>query len=174
MADTLGDDDPEKNPIGPAVREILLRKARRLVGRAGLRRQDEEDVTQELTLRLLERLDRYDPARGTWPAFARCVIERLGNNLTRDRRAAKRDGGQHAPLPGEVPAPAGGDAGDLARDVAGVLAGLPDDLRRAAELVMIGTVAEAARALGVSTSTVYARLRELRARTEFAALADYL
>jgi DNA-directed RNA polymerase specialized sigma24 family protein len=162
------------NPIDPAVAAIIRNKAFRMIGLAGLRPQDRADVEQELTFELLTRRDRFDPARGTWPAFARRLVERFGDNLVRFRRAAKRDGGPHAPLPDEVPAPGGGGADGRTLDVAAALAMLPPGLRAVAELVMGGSVTDAAEALGVSRSTVYARLRELRGRTEFAVLEDYL
>jgi DNA-directed RNA polymerase specialized sigma24 family protein len=171
--------DPQTRPVGddpidPTVAAIIPNKAYRMIGLAGLRPQDRADIEQELAFEVLAHRDRFDPARGTWPAFARRLVERFGNNLVRFRRAAKRDGGPHAPLPDEVLSPGGGDTGGRALDVAEALAALPPRLRAVAELLMTQNVTDAAEALGVSRSTVYARLRELRGRTEFAVLEEYL
>ncbi|WP_439630594.1 sigma-70 family RNA polymerase sigma factor [Gemmata sp.] len=166
-------DEGADDRMCPRVAAIIKAKAARLAARAGLRPQDREDLEQELALHVLERRDRFDPARGTWPAFAHRLAERFASNFLRARRAAKRDGGPLAPLTADVPGPEPGDP-ELPAEVARALAGLPDDLRAAAELVMAATVAEAARKLGVARSTVYARLAELTGRAEVAALADFL
>lgn len=167
MSDAPRGLDPA-NPIDPAVAAVIRRKASRLVGRAGLRVQDREDVEQQLTLRVLEREGAFDPRRGTWRAFVRRVVDRHGENLVRARRAAKRYAGPLEPLTEEAAAGDGGvDARVLAGDVAVAIAALPDGLRRVAELVRAGTVADAARALGIARATVYARLREIGSRPRF-------
>src|SRR5262249_1034887 len=71
--------------------ELIRRKARELVGRAGLTSQDREDLEQELLLRLLERLPAFDAERSAWTTFAALVIRRCAANLLRYRQAEKRD-----------------------------------------------------------------------------------
>ena len=149
--------------IDPTVAAIVRRKACRLVGRAGLRPQDREDIEQQLVLHILEQLEQFDPARGTWPAFVQRLVERFGKNLIRSLRAQKRTSGLLAPLPEAGPADAPVPEG---LDLTEALARLPEDLRAVAELLVTRTVAGAARALGVSRSTVHARVRELRSRRE--------
>jgi len=177
----------------PRTAQLIRRKARRLVGQAGLRLQDRDDIEQELTLELLARRDRYDPARGAWPAFAHAVLERTGSNLVRYRRAAKRDVQRLEPLDDEHPpavddetvdfaaeVPVKNHAGDshdetvdLDLDLAAVIAMLPAKYRTVVKLVLKRGVQGAARVLGVNRSTVYARLHELRVRAEVAPLANY-
>jgi DNA-directed RNA polymerase specialized sigma24 family protein len=162
-------DSPDRlvpaNPIDPTVAAIVRHKACRLVGRAGLRPQDREDIEQQLVLHILEQLEQFDPARGTWPAFVQRLVERFGKNLIRSLRAGKRDSGPLAPLPEEGPAgPENPPAPDL--DRAEALAQLPEDLRAVVELLVTESVKGAARELGVSRSTVHARVRELRSRRE--------
>ncbi|VTU02519.1 rna polymerase sigma70 : RNA polymerase sigma factor, sigma-70 family OS=Desulfovibrio alaskensis (strain G20) GN=Dde_0900 PE=4 SV=1: Sigma70_r2 [Gemmataceae bacterium] len=169
---------PAAAPTDPAVAALIRRKARRLVGRAGLGPQDAADLEQELHARLLAQRHRFDPARGTWAAFAHRLVDRCAANLVRDRRAAKRGRGRARPLTADVPAPAPADSGDggadeLAAAVARAVAALPPRLRAVAELLLVTHVAGAARALGVSRSTVYARLAEIGARHEFADLARF-
>jgi RNA polymerase sigma-70 factor (ECF subfamily) len=190
------DESPE--PIDQVVRALIRRKANQLIGRAGLTRQDREDLEQELLRLLLQRLSTIDQQRARTSAFLATVIERLASNLLRDRRAAKRDGRRTSSL--NVPA-SGEDApaelvdtitrreqearrgrhprGDeelaqLASDVAEVLAGLPADLRALAERLMSQSVSQAARELGVARTSLYGDIRRLRRRFERAGLKDYL
>jgi DNA-directed RNA polymerase specialized sigma24 family protein len=161
---------PERreNPIDPAVAAIITRKARSLVGRAGLQRQDCRDVEQELTLRLLENLDQFVARRGRRLAFVQRLVDRFASNLLRHRRAGQRDGGPHAPLPDTLPAPPGDDTRRL--DLEQALASLPPDLRAVVESFLAGrSVTETAGVLGLSRATVYARLRELASRPEITA-----
>lgn len=167
MSDSVSSPKPD-DPLDPAAAAIIKSKARRLVGRAGLRAQDRVDLEQELTLHVLQRRPRFNPKRGSWAAFVRRVVKYYGENLVRDRRTAKRYGGPTDPLTDEIPARDESDA--IARAVRAAVAELPAELREVAELVLSGSVAAAARELGVSRSTVYARLREIRSRTEFAGL----
>lgn len=170
MSDSPKGPDPN-NPIDEAVAALIKRKAARMVGRAGLRVQDREDLEQQLAQHVLERRGSYNPRRGTWSAFVRRVVERHGENLIRARRAAKRYGGALG-SPTDEPIGHGDDAEVHARTVAAALATLPAELRRVAELVMAGTVTGAARTLGISRSTVYARLREISTRPEFQEFGD--
>ena len=157
-----------ETPIDPTVAAIIRRKANRMVGRSGLCPQDRDDLEQQLTLHVLERRARFQADRGTWPAFVQRLVERAGENIVRARRAAKRRTGPLEPLTAAVPG-AGDEAEGRARAVAAAIPTLPDDLRVVAELLLTETVAGAARVLGVSRATVYARLREIRVRTAFAA-----
>lgn len=167
MSDSVTSPKPN-DPLDPASAAIIKSKARRLVGRSGLRAQDRADLEQELSLHVFQKRPRFNPRRGSWTAFVRRVVERYGENLVRARRTAKRYGGPTDPLTDAVPARDENDA--RARAVLEAVAGLPAELREVAELVLSGSVAAAARELGVSRSTVYARLREIRFRTEFAEL----
>lgn len=142
-------------------------KARSLVGRAGLTDQDRSHLEQELLLRLLGALRHYRPSeRGPMP-YAQVLVRRFASNLLRERRAAKRAGGEVAPLPAEEPPARHAPDPDLPLDVAEAVEALPEHLRGLARALMRGTVAEAARELGVCRDTVYARVREIRERAEF-------
>lgn len=164
---------PEReNPIDEAVADLIRWKARSLVGRAGLTTQDREDLEQELILRVLAPLAGYDPARGPRLAYARTLIDRYASNLLRARRAAKRASGPLVPLPDDLPAP--DVSADAALDVSAALARAPEHSRAAARQVMLDSPTAAARILGVSRATVYARVRDLGARAEFRALAEIL
>lgn len=162
----------------PVVRKMIAAKARRLVGQSGLRPHDRPDIEQDLAVRLADRLRAYDPARGTLEAFAAMVIEQAAANLVRERRAGKRTPPARPPAPPEdVPDPlANEDArlSDLERDVAAVLAGLPGEQRALAESLMEASVSEVSRRLGLRRTTLYGRMKGLRAAFERDGLRDYV
>ncbi|MDY3563388.1 hypothetical protein R5W23_004891 [Gemmata sp. JC673] len=162
------------NPIDPTAAAIIRRKARRMVGRAGLRPQDREDIEHDLVLRVLVQRHRFDDGRGTWPAFVWRVVERAGDNILRSRRRAKRAGRPAESLTAGSATADPAESSARAADLARALAALPPELRAVAVLLTTHTAAAAARALGLSRSTVYARLQRIRARPEWAGLAEYL
>ena len=186
-----------REPVDPFARDLIRRKARRLVGRAGIKAQDRQDLEQELVAGLLRRLPDRVPCRPHDEALVTTAVEQIAANLLRRLQAAKR-GGSPASLstvvptadgPAERAAAVGGaerdarrgvrprtdqDLADLAADVASVLAGLPAGRRAGAVRLMTGTVAEAARDLGVPRTTLHEKVRRLRRPFERAGLKDYL
>jgi RNA polymerase sigma-70 factor (ECF subfamily) len=168
--------------LGDFARDLIRRKARQLARHAGPHHHDPEDVEQELTLRLLRAMPRYDPARGHVHAFVTAVVERAAAGLLRRCRAKKRGAGPVRSL--DAPAAAEptdrGDAGraadrvGLAADLAAVLAELPADLRGLAERLTRQTLSEVARQDGVPRSTLQRRVDRLRRRFEDAGLREYL
>jgi RNA polymerase sigma-70 factor (ECF subfamily) len=189
----------DRTQADQVARDLVRRKARRLVGRAGLKVQDRDDLEQELHLRVQQHLTAFDPARGDLRAFLWTLIEHAGANLLRDRRAAKRDPRRTASLqqpvqvgdegPTDLAQTVGQDAYDARRqraprspeelaqldnDLADVLARLPPELRQLADELKVSSVAEAARVLGVARTTVYGRMRRLRQLFEDQGLRHYL
>ena len=162
----------------PTVRRMIAAKAKKLVGQFGLRPHDRPDIEQDLAARIAARLKSYQPARGTPEGFAAMVIEQAVANLIRDRFAGKRTPPPRSPVPTEdVSDPwANEDArlSELERDVAAVLARVPADQRAVAEALMGGSVSDVARRLGLPRTTVYGRLKGLRAAFERSNLRDYL
>lgn len=76
------------------ARIVIKSKARQLCRRSGFSRSDEDDLVQELTLRLLEKEHLYDPARGaTLDTFADRVITSAVKMILRDRQRLKRAAG---------------------------------------------------------------------------------
>jgi len=179
------------------VQDCIRNKARRLIGRAGLRPQDREDLEQELFLKTFRRLSSCGPKKAQSPAFVATLVGHLGANLLRDRRAGKRRARirslasvvASADGPTELAAALGPreyddrrgrhprgdeDLARLAADVRAVLAALPDDLRAVAERLMRQSIAEAARDLGVARTTLYEKIRRRLRRFERAGLKDCL
>ena len=187
---------PERaNPIDATIEAIIRRKARSLVGCAGLTRDDCPDLEQELRMLLLRPLWESAPAGPGRAAYAQRLVDRFAANILRDRQTAKRDGGPHAslatPLGGEVPdlAAAVGateqnnvrgtapradlELRQLALDVAEALERLPDDLRALATALFTESLTALARRLGVARSTLRDRLRPLWERFARGNLDEY-
>jgi RNA polymerase sigma-70 factor (ECF subfamily) len=133
--------------------------ARRVLNSAS----DAEDVTQEVFLRLWNEPDRFDASRGTLRAFllaqshARAVdaIRSLNARRGREAKDAQRTANAGYDMQHE--------AWDLslADQVAGALAELPDDERRAISLAYFEgrTYVEVAQLLGQPEGTIKGRIR---------------
>ncbi len=166
--------------IDPDLRALVASQARQLAHRFEFLRQDRDDLEQELLLRLVRALPKFDARRGARKAFAQTVVARAAASLIRDRQVPQRHPRCTRPLaaPGTVLDPDSEDrteaAVDPSLDVAAVLADLPAAERRLAEHLQEGNVTEAARRLGLARSTVVCRVRRLRERFERAGLAPYL
>jgi RNA polymerase sigma-70 factor, ECF subfamily len=166
--------------LDPFARDLIARKARQLVRRAGFRAHDLEDIQQELAAFVVERQDQHDATRAPVEAFTAMLVRYAVTTLLRHRRAAKRTPPSHptpAPPVDAVPAPVGSRderRHNLVLDTAAVLDGLPPDQRELAEHLKGGSFSDASRALGVPRTTLYGRVRSLRAAFERAGLRDYL
>lgn len=167
---------------------LVHHKARRLIGKAGFRLSDLNDIKQDLIVDLLERLPKFDPAKATYNTFVSRVVERKICNMLRDRQAEVRDHrrevcslndeidtGEDEPkqrlaaisqddLDHRAGRPTDEQRAHLHLDIQMVLSELPPPLRRAAKLLQILSVAQVARKMGIPHSTFYdtylTRLRE--------------
>ncbi|WP_143393519.1 sigma factor [Fimbriiglobus ruber] len=151
----------------PAVRAMIRSFAAKVAGYGVAAAHDREDAAQELAVALIRRWDRFDPARGPAEPFAATVLYRTAAELHRKQTAAKRDRGRVTDGVDLDRIPdLSSWRGDVA-DVATVLAAVSDDMRDlAAVLAATGSKAAAARALGISPSTLRRRVARLRARFE--------
>jgi RNA polymerase sigma-70 factor (ECF subfamily) len=190
---THGDQRP---PLDHFTQVLIRRKVRKLMGRAGFTQQDRQDLVQELTLKLLQRLPSFDPSKAPLHAFITLVVERCVANMIRDQQAPKRQWlrslqerppdkeGSGAELAqtlsqwaqdarrGVFPRSAEEQA-QLAADVAAVLASLPPEQRDLAERLMTQSLSAIARDKGVPRTTLYTLVRRLRERFQRAGLQDY-
>lgn len=160
--------------------DMINIKATQLVGKAGFTLDDIEDIKQAMTLDLLKRLKKYDPAKSNFKLFVTCVIDRRGQNLIRHRESEMRDhrredcslnesvltADNEEPVErlttvdqddqdirtGKYHRPAE-ERMQMQLDVETVLAGLPADLRRVALMLQTKPVAEVARELGIPRRT---------------------
>lgn len=177
-------DDHGPDPTDPYAAGLIRRKARELTRRPGFSAQECEDLEQELARRLLERRPDFDPACAKADAFTCLVITRAVIDLVRQRRAAKRDDRAVRSLDagrteGTGPARPRDDGreaqrrADLRIDLEETLAALPAELRALAAALEEGSVAAAARRLGIPRTTAHSRLERLRDALQDRGLLDF-
>lgn len=165
-------------PIDARVLRVMLSAAeyhaRRIARTLRLDDVAREDVEQEILLIILDRRHYYDPTRGAWTTFvnrvARQAAQSVADNIVASRRAADvcLDAPEGVALCEILVDPASFTAESVYYVVAlqNYFARLPAELRVVAleSLYADGDLAEAQRALGLSTSEFYRRVRELRYR----------
>ncbi len=184
-------DSAKQRILDGYAKEVIRHKAWQLIGKYGFTLSDFDDLQQEMTLDLLRRLDNYDPDKAALSTFVARIVDRKISNLIRHQRQVKRDYRQQVcPLDAQIDDGDGRQRGldevlsqdaydsevgrhvgpeaerlDLRLDLTQVLDELPDDLRDLVIRLQVRTVAEIARELGVSRSTLYqngiARLRKI-------------
>lgn len=186
--------------LTPYLTALIEVKARQLVGKTGYTQDDIKDIEQDLTQDLLERLPNFDPTKASLNTFADRVVGRRICNLMRDRQAGIRDWRLEAfSLNAEIETDEGSierhefisqdevdlrtgrynrpsaERAYLQMDLDAVIAGLPPELRRVAEMLMTQTVAEVARELGIPRGSFRDRyLAQLREAFATKRLNDYL
>lgn len=173
--------DNHNKEIDAYVVQLIKYKARQLVGQVGFTESDREDLEQEMIIDLLRRLPKYNPDRTRRNTFIARLVDHKIATLIRHRKQQKRDYRREVcSLDEPIEDLEGGtvslgqtisqdefdlrmgkhsrpeaDRSDLRLDVSIVLSELRPDLRRLAELLMTGSITEAARELGVPRSTLY-------------------
>ena len=181
--------------------DLIRIKARRLIGNYGFIRDDLEDLVQDITLDVLERLPKYDASRASLRTFIDRIVSHKITDIIRNRHRLKRDYRRNAwsvdeevtTEDGHVAArgdgmsqesfdremgrdsrPAIGHI-DMCVDIARAIHAMPSDLHLAAVLLMETSKSEAAEVLGVPRGTLYGReLVQLRARFLDKGLREYL
>lgn len=180
--------------LTPYIQKLIKRKAKQLCRLSEFTTSDREDIAQDLTLALLKQAGKYDPSRASIDTFGDRVINNAVRMLLRHRRRKIRAEGfrtlslstvvfeadSGAVTLGDVITD--GDNGrrlgttprdpDLERDVAEAMELLPPDLRILAEALTEDCPAHAAKKLGISRSTVYDRVKQIRKRFERAGFGN--
>lgn len=185
--------------LDPDIQFLIRAKARQLARGIGFGRCDREDLAQELTLRLLQRVKAYDPAKASFYCFALVVLDRVGKTLIEARAAACRDSSSTISLQTIVPDPEDDfvpmaalvntdersnrtgrftdseiDVCDLSLDVQSALANLPAKLRRLASRLVTASRAEIRRRTGESETRQREQFVRLREALKHAGLRIYL
>jgi RNA polymerase sigma factor (sigma-70 family) len=180
-------------------KSLILHKARRMVGQAGLTNSDLPDLEQSFKFKLLLALASYDPSKGSLANFAKAVLDRHAANLIRDLKAAKRncrstislhaeiqvDENEFSDLSQQVSEREGRnhlhsdirdelELSQLKADVRELLEQLTPEERQLAEALMHDTVSAVARSLEIPRTTLYWRIKKICQRAEDASLRDYL
>jgi hypothetical protein len=180
--------------------KFIRSKVRQLIGRAGFKEADRQDLTANFVLDLLQRRKSFDPNTATWQAFVIVVCENRLVTILEHRRAEMRSqkreaGSLNNPVKdGEgIETPLGAvlddsqrakhtgqdrrsdeETWELSHDLAAVFETLTPQLRQLAEALMRGSKSAAGRDLGYSQGKLYERLSRLHARFEKSGLRDYL
>lgn len=186
---------PGPEAILACYAQSLIRfKARQLSTQRGFVRSEEEDLRQELAMRLMTQLRRFDPARAGFDTFVARVVETAAAMIVRERRRLKRGGGrQPASLEAEAhgaegqpstmrqrltPLDAGRRLGlvpdtPIPTDVlAEAIDALPEDLKPLCRELMMGTPCSAARRLGRSRRQIVNDIARIRRHLEQAGFGD--
>lgn len=170
------------------------------VGKAGLRRDDADDLAQQAALELCNRIARFDPQRGRREAFVVAVARNATARVIEERSAARRDWRRcRASLQDEIATAAGAavpradtiddddharrtrgarlssaERDDMRLDVQAVVDRMPAELRAVcAALLRLGP-SDAARSLGLPRGTFFDITRRVRAHFEAAGLDAYV
>ena len=182
------------------VKRLVRVKAHQLARMREFRNDSVEDVEQDLWRHLLEQAPKYNPKRAKVETFAARITENQAASLVRDRRAKFRgfedetlsleestkdkdgkdvdfasllstnDGlrrlGRHY-RPSEM-------ASDRVHDTAWFLSQLPPDYRDLLERRKTSSMKQIAKDLGVSRTTIHARMNEVLKFIEDNRLGDFL
>ncbi len=119
---------------------------------------DREDIEQEALLRVWQALPRYDAGRASLATFIERVVATKVASLLRSRHAVFK-----LPPGTQLSSADGIPAVEFRADLERILASLAPSERRLALLLAEHGPGEAGRILGVARSTVYCRIRRLRA-----------
>ncbi|WP_096784475.1 helix-turn-helix domain-containing protein [Rhodobacter sp. CZR27] len=179
------------------VSRNICHRAERLARSGAIPGMDAEDIKQDLRLHLYRRDAKFDPSRGQYDTFADRV---LANRIATLAAPTERLRVERAWIDFDTPSEGRGDdavlalaetlpesaaphagsarspdeAFGLVRDVRRFLAGLTPACRDLALALIDMSPTEAAQALGIHRSTVYARLGTIRKAAEALDLAAYL
>jgi len=134
-------------------------KVRTIIGRYGYREADAEDLEQRLAIQAWKAMHQHDPKKAKRSTFLKTVLENEAANIIAHDTAEKRDRRRERPLEaaGEGPVFEGTAEQsnvDRQRDIAAMIARLPEDLRTTAKLLMVMSPAEAARQTGMTRGKV--------------------
>jgi RNA polymerase sigma-70 factor (ECF subfamily) len=174
---------------------LIHQKAKQLIGKAGLRKADLEDIEQDLALDVLERLRSFDPSRSKRHTFVAMVIEHAVAAIIERRTTAKRDPRREACSLNDAvcddegrelqrsdtldeergrPGPCSEETRDLKADLGVALEGLSPELRSLALDLQGKSVADIARERGVPRTSLYSDIRKLKAAFGQAGLDQYV
>lgn len=181
------------------IQYLIRAKARELCRITGIRRDERQDLEQELTLRLLRKLKAFNPQKASFYCFAGVVIDHAAKNLLRSRfRDSQQPPGCLISLQTLVQSPEGatirlaelvGDTerdnrrgrytateaelNDLTTDVRAVLARLSPELRDLARRLVTSSVRQIIRETGEPADRVRGRMARLRRVFRSAGLKTY-
>ena len=161
----------------------IRRQARRLAGKYGFAADEADDISQELSLHLLKQWPSYDETKGKPTTFIANVVDAKVRDMLRTQQSqipeveltdSLMDEAEYGTLDGIRGQPAVSELEqiELRLDIEAILAGMPPDLRRIAELLQQMNISDAARTLGIPRSTLRDRLVAVRKHFAAAGYGD--
>ena len=179
-------------PEPPMIDQVALQTIRCLVRKAIRQRRfprDEfDDLVQEIVLKLLMKMDQFDPLRSCWSTFCAMVArQHMSDRQKRDAHRIATDSIEHLPTcasnePVELRTPSNSfrrmrsqyEWFELSEDVTTMVDRLPEPMQELCGLICEHeTVTEVASYLNVSRQTVYRRCEVLRQSIVCESLAEY-
>ena len=181
--------------------KLISTKSRQLCKQPDFSLNDRLDIEQELMIELAERLPTFDPDRASEEAFITWVVLQRIADLIRSQRTKKRridveatslndlvyvseSGSKEekwATLDNEIfqeftgsDSKSHNERIDLEIDLERVMENLPEKLRTVCEFLSKYSISETARRLGISRTSLYKSIHELRDAFEQAGMKDYL
>ena len=181
------------------ARKQIEYHTRRMIGRYGFTRTDEEDIAQELSIYLLEQMKNFDPARSKPQTFIQRILKHRIVDLIRYQKAGQRHyrrnqysldeqitnaDGKQIPRSqtmdlqkspgwaGRALAPTP-EQQDLFIDLHEALKSLPPELRQLWERLKVQSVSEISRQDKVSRARIYQRRAKIKRILTPKGLAKY-
>jgi len=174
-------------------------KSKKLIGKAGYSKADSDDIRQEITLDLLQRLPNFDPSKSSLHTFVNDVVDHKIARMIEVRNAEMRDfktvplslnvleedaDGTLFELIDEIAdetLPWNRDAGEMSEyellelrnDIIRVLSKLPPQLREICLRLMRTSIFVVAKEMGIPRATLYDHLKIIRERFEKSGLKNY-
>jgi len=189
------------SPLPQYIRTLIQVTVKKTIGLHGFNKSDQEELEQQIAFEVIRRRSKFDPAKAQEKTFLARLVKHAVADIIAARKAGNRDyrreegsldqwtkdgdgkwvrrgdtiseeaAGRRTGQAGAWPE----EPGDLAIDMADVVAALPVRLREIYEqLKAHGSVQNVARATGLHRSSVYDALAQIRQRFEETGLDGYL
>jgi len=181
------------------VKTVLI-KANQLIGKAGYRREDYDDIVQEIFLDVCVRLQKYDPQKSKFETFVSRIVERKIADMIRAGNTGNRDLNRRAESLNEsieledgtlleciqtveredLPWNDGAvfeqesDQSDFKADLHKIITLLSPGNQKLCVRLTRENIAEICRDTGISRSAQYDHIRQIRKRLKEAGFENYL
>ena len=192
--------DKKQCSISGYATKLVSFRARQMIGQAGYRECDLEDIEQELRLYLLEHLPLHDPARASEKTFACRLLDGKIAKMIRKRCQKARDSRRedcslNDPIPDDMGTHTQrantiteddadlrwgkrnrirAEEENLKLDLSLAIAALPETLQRIAELLKTKQPAEVARILGIPPTSLRRDIERIKRAFRKRDLEDYI
>lgn len=156
------------------VRDRVAYRVERLADKCHLDESQQDDLSQDFLLMVVQAIPRYDAARAKWKTFVCRVLNRRYRHILRGLMATENgapaevgfdDLGDDAEEAVLDPTTTSGDSNaddDLRIDMAAAISAMPERLQLIARLLMVHSPSEVARILGTSPAAITRAIARIR------------